>query len=624
VRGHTGPLSGIQFNHDASRLITASMDGTARLWSGNGDALATFRDIPRRFSGIGGRSVVAKFSPDGKLVVTAHVDHSLRLWQAVDGSPVATLEEHTANVTDAVFSSDSRLLVTSSDDGSARIWRINPSSLVSAVRELRPAEARGKRQAVKALAFSPDDVVVTADADALRLWDAAEGTEIATLRVDTSIEGLAISRDGRRLAAIHTSSVSLWEAMSARFTRWRTRMVLERIDPADERTVRVVSAKADNISGTDRQRWEPPVAVAPNGRTVAAVAGRTVVLWSAETGMTVATIAAHARAVSHVSFDPTGEQLLTTSYDGSAKIWNTRTGSQVATLSGHEGPVVFGIYSPSGARIATVSDDHTARLWNSDGSPLVMLRGHDAAVRSLAFSENEQRLITASADGTARVWEVASGTLLATLGGPDAPVGVVALDATGDRAATGGLTDNYGLRLWNVAAGSELHRFAEQRGTVMGLAFNRNGQSLLAWSADGWARLWDTRSPFGRVAFVGYGCLAPVSFRDVYLSADDARIVTILKDGRTDVWDSRTGSRLLALHTFRSTSDGPPCEINPNLSEVTATAASPDLRSVLVAGDNGALVLFAIPSREEVIQRARELVPRELTKEERAQFFLPD
>ena len=95
----------------------------------------------------------------------------------------------------------------------------------------------------------------------------------------------------------------------------------------------------------DERGWEPQAAITRDGTTVAAAIGRAVILRSAANGQTIATLAGHSRVVSRLVFDAAGTRLLTTSYDGLAKIWDAHTGATVATLRGHTKPIFYGAFS---------------------------------------------------------------------------------------------------------------------------------------------------------------------------------------------------------------------------------------------------------------------------------------
>jgi WD40 repeat protein len=64
----------------------------------------------------------AAFSPDGTRVVTASLDKTARVWDAATGEPVISPLAHQAEVMSAVFSPDGTRVVTASRDNTARVW----------------------------------------------------------------------------------------------------------------------------------------------------------------------------------------------------------------------------------------------------------------------------------------------------------------------------------------------------------------------------------------------------------------------------------------------------------------------------------------------------------------------
>ena len=62
---------------------------------------------------------MADFSPDSWRVVTASEDGTARLWNALTGEPLGAPMKHEAEVLSAQFSGDGQRIVTASVDGSA-------------------------------------------------------------------------------------------------------------------------------------------------------------------------------------------------------------------------------------------------------------------------------------------------------------------------------------------------------------------------------------------------------------------------------------------------------------------------------------------------------------------------
>jgi U4/U6 small nuclear ribonucleoprotein PRP4 len=59
----------------------------------------------------------------------------------------------------------------------------------------------------------------------------------------------------------------------------------------------------------------------------------------------------------------TGEVMVTSSFQGGARVWRTRDYSLLTTLSGHEGRVVSCDYAPDERRVVTCASDRTIKVW---------------------------------------------------------------------------------------------------------------------------------------------------------------------------------------------------------------------------------------------------------------------
>jgi hypothetical protein len=66
----------------------------------------------------------AEFSPDGGRVVTASLDGAARVWDAATGRPVSEPLRHGGKVFHARFSPDGQRVLTASADGTARVWEV--------------------------------------------------------------------------------------------------------------------------------------------------------------------------------------------------------------------------------------------------------------------------------------------------------------------------------------------------------------------------------------------------------------------------------------------------------------------------------------------------------------------
>jgi len=97
-------------------------------------------------------------------------------------------------------------------------------------------------------------------------------------------------------------------------------------------------------------------------------------------------------------------------------IWDSLSDTVLLVLEGHTGIVASAAFSPDAKQIVTASYDGTARIWNSEtGAVFRVLEGHNELVVSAVFSPDAKHIVTASYDGTARIWNSETGNTVSVL-----------------------------------------------------------------------------------------------------------------------------------------------------------------------------------------------------------------
>jgi transcriptional regulator with XRE-family HTH domain len=205
--GRPPPITAMAFSHDGKTLVTASYDGTVRLWD-----LATHQPLGRLPGHIDVGNAVA-FSPDGKTLATGEGFHgTVRLWDPAKRKPLRRLADHTEPMDteglDAVaFSPDGKTLAIAGGDGTVRLW--DPATR----KPLSPLP--GPFGPIDAIAFSPDGktLAIAGGGGTVRLWDLTTRKPLGPLPGPLgAVIAVAFSPDGRTLATVSSSkAVRIWK-----------------------------------------------------------------------------------------------------------------------------------------------------------------------------------------------------------------------------------------------------------------------------------------------------------------------------------------------------------------------------------------------------------------------------
>ncbi len=382
----------------------------------------------------------------------------------------------------------------------------------------------------------------------------------------------------------------------------------------------------------------------------------TLKIWDAATGQELISQAAHNFSIYGLAFSPDGQQILTSSPDGTTKLWDlTPEGSREwRTMSGY---VLLSdlAFSQDGSRL--VVDNLVGGLIQvtdiaTEQEILKLSELSTGNLGLMALSTDEKRLAVPMNYGSVIVWEIITtdeglsarelyqidredawcvdfspdGSLLATGGGEiteirDATNGQELLSLIGHTSFVNQMTfspDGTNLataaydgtaRVWDVSTGEELLKLEghdraglTEAAALNGIDFSPDGTKLATAGWDGVAKVWDAASGEELLTLAGHsGWLMQVKF-----SPDGKLLATTSNDGTTKVWDEQTGAELLSLtgHT----------------GSVFGLAFSPDGQFLVTSGWDGT-VRFYLLDIEALVALAQDRVTRSLTIEECRQFL---
>jgi WD40 repeat protein len=199
--GHSARIEKIEFSSSGRYAVSASADGTAKVWNANnGNLVATLKP--------GGKVTCARFSPDNRYVVTTSKD-AAHVWSIPAGTMIAAFKGHAARVWTADFSPDSNRIATGSEDGTVKIWKL------SSKKEILTIQVTDKGS-VNDVAYHPKENKLAAGVrgNILGIWDAASGRQIRSFSGHSqAISCVTFNKNGKQLASTDRSGKAIiWNA----------------------------------------------------------------------------------------------------------------------------------------------------------------------------------------------------------------------------------------------------------------------------------------------------------------------------------------------------------------------------------------------------------------------------
>lgn len=169
----------------------------------------------------------------------------------------------------------------------------------------------------------------------------------------------------------------------------------------------------------------------------------------------ISTLHGHGDAIYSVAFVGDGRQVVTGSFDRTARLWDAATGRELRVFggaTGHQNYVLSVSVAGDGRRLATGGSDAAVKVWDLPVDAAPRLFAHPDGVLALAVSHDGQKMATAGHDGRVRLWDVLGGKQVKELSGFDGPATGVAVAGQGRYVI--GVGADQSVRSWLVADGS--------------------------------------------------------------------------------------------------------------------------------------------------------------------------
>ena len=155
------------------------------------------------------------------------------------------------------------------------------------------------------------------------------------------------------------------------------------------------------------------------------------------TAVVLSSCQGHSSEIICVSFNQSGELLLTGSFDNTVGVWQCGSMTRLHSLIGHRSEISSCLFNHEGSLILSGSMDKTCKVWDAaTGECLKTLRDHTDEVLDVVFSISGLLICTVSADGKAHVYDTIDWSIVSSLTGHDGEISKVSFNPHGTTKLT--------------------------------------------------------------------------------------------------------------------------------------------------------------------------------------------
>jgi WD40 repeat protein len=492
---HESDINDAIFSKDGKQLITASADKTVKFWDATNGSLVN----ELTFGG-----AVLDIDATDSIIAIGREDNFLTLYYPDIEGVKAIDKEQAEGVRTVKFSPNGDNLAFGLQNGQLRFWQRRSDGYYNG-----PIH---EKSSYVVLAWSPDsNWVVSGGGDSLAKLTKRDGTFKYDISHEDWVEGVAWGEDAswfvtvsddNKVRVVNADEQSEWFRMS--HTNFAQKVIVSQdgewiASTGYDRVVRIW----DSISGIEVLQ----IPLSANGSAIAFNQDGTRLISADEDGNIGIWDISKLKArigyivfkefVREARFTPAGDSLIVNSDD--FNVWKLPTDQITAFPDGTQGEILLTTQSltyetavsPDSQWVAVVELDtedtqkNRGTLISIDGkivTPLI----HGGEVTDVDFTPDSKSVATSGADGKVVFWDVQTGEKQFELDNLDA-IASISISPSGTLVAVG-LFDK--VRVWDYSTKTLTEGNIDQPGEIASVVFSHDGNMLATGSADGTVMLW--------------------------------------------------------------------------------------------------------------------------------------
>ncbi len=317
--------------------------------------------------------------------------------------------------------------------GIIRLWNAETGMQIRAL--------KGHGYGTYALAFSPNgNWLISGGTDRhLTVWEANTGKKVRDIKTASNVVDVAVSPDGRLVAACSGNRVQLFKLTDGKKVREIKGGLYCAFDPKGERIAAASGYGKGHVklyrvsNGKELRSFKTPargygaVTFSPDGKHLSVgtlMHGRgnpaQVYQWNAETGKLIKKFKGGKGNTVALSYSPDGKLLASAHYGGTVRLWDRDAGRLRQKMDAGRSYARGVLFSPDGAKVFAAGHDGVIHAFSTEtGKEQFEAVGHRGAVRTGKLIDGGA--YTAGMDGTIRRWDLKTGKLMKTFAGVEYP-----------------------------------------------------------------------------------------------------------------------------------------------------------------------------------------------------------
>lgn len=192
-QGHSDRITCLLFHPNEECIISASEDGTIRIWNIDSEECLLLIDNYYSISCV-------DLSPDGQSIVSSSADCAIKIWDIRNGQCVKTFKGQNRWYNSLFFSPNGNLLMVAQED--IRIWDINSERCIMTINDCEYAK------------YNDDgSQIVSSSCDkSIKIWDSKTGTCVKVFKKNyDKVRSISYSFDQRYILSSHYGIIKVWD-----------------------------------------------------------------------------------------------------------------------------------------------------------------------------------------------------------------------------------------------------------------------------------------------------------------------------------------------------------------------------------------------------------------------------